>query len=193
MRVPPCQTPPVPPCDALPLLWLLSDVRNDRALTKTLAALPPGSGFVFRHYHLPEPARRARFLALAGIARGCGHCVILAGSPEVAAEWGADGIYGAPEALASADAALLQLATAHDEAELAAAERAGADGVFLSPVFPTRSHPDGDTLGADRFLSLARGSPLPVIALGGMTAARAAQIGWPRWGAIDGLVSTNAA
>ena len=43
----------------LPLLWLLSDKRNDAGLEDALRALPPRSGFVFRHYHLEESARRA--------------------------------------------------------------------------------------------------------------------------------------
>ena len=46
---------------------------------------------------------------------------------------------------------------------------------------------DGGTLGIDGFHVLARQSALPVIALGGMTAERAAQLDWPRWGAIDGI------
>ena len=70
---------------------------------------------------------------------------------------------------------------------VAAAERARADGVFLSPVFPTCSHPGGETLGRETFLALARSTTLPVIALGGMTAERATALGWPRWAAIDGL------
>ena len=67
------------------------------------------------------------------------------------------------------------------------AERAGADGVFISPVFPTRSHKHSATLGIDGFHRLAQGTSLPVIALGGLTAERATALGWPRWGAIDGL------
>ena len=81
----------------------------------------------------------------------------------------------------------LWLAAAHDAAELAIANRHGADGVFLSPVFPTRSHPGAPTLGKAAFLGLAASSDAPVIALGGMDAEKAAELGWRRWGAIDGL------
>ncbi len=170
---------------SLPLLWLLSDARNDAGLDAALRALPRGSGFVFRHYHLNPAERRARFDELAVIARECGHVVILSGT----GDWGADGHYGPPESLASG----LRLATAHNGDELQAAIAAGADGIFLSPVFHTASHPGGATLGVQGFQVLAQQSPVPVIALGGMTQERARELDWPRWGAIDGLGSTNAA
>jgi thiamine-phosphate pyrophosphorylase len=113
--------------------------------------------------------------------------VILADSALTAREWGADGIYGAARALTPRRAGLLQLATAHDLAEIGLAARLGAHAVLLSPVFPTRSHPGGAVLGAARFRLLARQSPLPVIALGGMNARSARALRWPRWAAIDGL------
>ena len=173
------------PRQSLPLLWLLSDARNDSGLDRALRALPAGSGFVFRHYHLQPDARRARFDELAALARSLGHKVVLAGEEQ----WGADGSYG-PAGHAGHG---LRLLTAHDGAELQAAVEDGADGIFLSPVFPTASHPEAETLGIHGFHVLAQQSPIPVIALGGMTHDRARELDWPRWGAIDGLGSTNAA
>lgn len=170
----------------LPLLWLLSDQRNDAGLDRALAALPRGSGFVFRHYHLGPEARRDRFDALARMARNGDHRVILAGNVEHWASWGADGVYGAVAEIAPLDGCL-RLGTAHNGDELQAANAARLDGVFLSPVFPTRSHPGSQVLGAQGFSVLAQQALVPVIALGGMTAARARELGWPRWGAIDGL------
>lgn len=171
----------------LPALWLLSDERNDAGLARALARLPRGSGFIYRHYHLPDPARYHRFCALRRIARARGHVVILADSALTAREWGADGIYGSPRALYPRRAGLFHLATAHGAGELALAARLGADAALLSPVFPTATHPGGATLGPARFGLLARAAPLPVIALGGMTASRARTLDWPRWAAIDGL------
>ena len=175
------------PSSPLPHLWLLSDARNDAGLEDALDRLPPGSGFVFRHYHLAPAERAARFKVLAKHARERGHRIVLSGTPAQAEEYGADGVYGATDRIGPPRAGLLRLATAHDAGELAAAERAEADGVFLSPVFPTRSHPGGETLGRETFLALARSTTLPVIALGGMTAQSAAALDWPRWAAIDGL------
>ena len=174
------------PIQPLPLLWLLSDARNDALLEDALARLPGGSGFVFRHYHLPQEERRARFEMLRSICRSMNHCTILSGPAETARHWGADGVYGAPTALDDA-ADMLRIATAHDEAEIAAAERTGADAVMLAPVYATRSHPDGEALGPDRFRALAGSTRLPVIALGGMTPERARTLGVSRWAAIDGL------
>ena len=170
----------------LPLLWLLSDQRNDAGLDRALAALPRGSGFVFRHYHLGPEARRDRFDALARMARNGDHRVILAGNVEHWASWGADGVYGAVAEIAPLDGCL-RLGTAHNGDELQAANAARLDGVFLSPVFPTRSHPGSEVLGVQGFNVLAQQALVPVIALGGMSAARARELDWPRWGAIDGL------
>jgi thiamine-phosphate pyrophosphorylase len=172
----------------LPSLWLISDARNDAGLERALARLPRGSGFIYRHYHLPDAERFARFCQLRRIARARGHVVILADSALTAREWGADGIYGAARSLYPRRAGLIHLATAHDMAEIGLAARLGADAALLSPVFPTRTHPGGAVLGPVRFRLLARQSPLPVIALGGMSAERARGLGWPRWAAIDAFV-----
>lgn len=158
-------------------------------LERALAALPRGSGLIYRHYHLDGPERLARFRQLRRAARARRHCVVLADSALTAREWGADGIYGAPRSLWPRRAGLLHLATAHSMAELGLAARLGADAALLSPVFPTRSHPGGGVLGAVRFRLLARQADVPVIALGGMSAARARALQWPRWAAIDGLSS----
>ena len=174
------------PLSTLPDIWLISDARNDAALERALMRLPRGIGFIFRHYHLPQPERQARFAALARVARGRGHLVILAGTGREARRAGADGAYGAPARLAGGGAGF-RLVTAHCLREIAYAKRAGADAVLLSPVWPTRSHPGGKSLGALRFLLLARQAGLPVIALGGMTRPRARALGFPRWAAIDGL------
>ena len=170
-----------------PDLWLLSDERNDAGLEAALRRLPRGSGFIYRHYHLGDAARVARWFALLRIVRQCGHVAILADSSLTAREWGADGIYGAPRALYPTAKDLLTLATAHDLAEIGLANRLGADAVLLSPVFPTRSHPDAPVLGPVRFRLLAAHARMPVIALGGMTGRTARRLGWPRWAAIDGL------
>lgn len=162
----------------LPQIWLLSDARNDAVLERALRHLPRGSGFVFRHYHLPEAERRARFRRLARIARGRGIAVILAGSAALARRWGAAGSYGAHR-----DACL---AMAHSLRELRQARRARA--VLLSPVFPTRSHPGGKVLGPLRFRLLARRAPVPVIALGGLNPRSARRLRWPTWAGIDAFL-----
>ena len=68
------------------------------------------------------------------------------------------------------------------------AERRGADAVFVSPVFATRSHPGARGLGVVRFGLLVRGCPVPVVALGGMDARRFRRVrglGAYGWAGID--------
>ena len=173
----------------LPLVWLISDERNDAGLEAALARLPRGSGIIYRHYHLPDRERWQRFRTLRHVARAYGHTIVLSDSAITAREWGADGIYGSPRSLWPRRDGLLHLATAHDIRELGLANRLGADAVLLSPVFATKSHPGRSTLGPARFRLLAQHSRAPVIALGGMTKARARTLNWPRWAAIDGLSS----
>jgi thiamine-phosphate pyrophosphorylase len=176
----------MPARQTLPKLWLLSDERNDASLEAALQRLPRGSGFVYRHYHLPDDERLARWFELRRVARARDHLLILADSSLTAREWGAHGIYGPPRALCPTSG-LLTLATAHDLAEIGLANRARADAVLLSPVFPTRSHPGARPLGPLRFRLLAQQARMPVIALGGMTPRAARRLAWPRWAAIDGL------
>ena len=165
-------------------VWLVSDARNDSALERALARLPRGSGLVFRHYHLPPEQRRLRFKALAKAARLRGHRVLLSGDARQARAWGADGAYGGAEHLARGPACL-RLVTVHSLREIAKARR--ADALLLSPVHATRSHPGGKVLGPLRFLLMARQANIPVIALGGMDAARAGRLCGHPWAAIDGL------
>ena len=175
----------VPQDQSLPRLWLLADKRNDAVLEEAIKRLPDQSGFVFRHYHLPTEARAARFRELLPLLRDAGHWVILSEGFQTAERWGADGVYGGLGHIPPSE--FRWIATAHNETEIADANEYGADGVMLSPVFPTRSHPGAETLGVERFRALASLSTCPVIALGGMNAERARELRWDRWAAIDGL------
>ena len=166
----------MPRLKPLPAIWLFSDARNDAVLERVLWALPRCSGFVFRHYHLNEHERRAQFVRLARLARARGHVVALAGSKAQARRWGADLAYGARG----------DLVPVHSLRDIARAGRAQA--VVLSPVYPTRSHPDAAGLGPLKFRLLAARARPPVIALGGMTAATARLLKWPHWGGIDSFL-----
>jgi len=170
------------PRQTLPALWLLSDARNDALLEEALRRLPRGSGLIFRHYHLPEPDRRARFARLARLCRQRGDWLVLAGTEQAARRWRAQASYGPPTAAPG-----LRLATAHSLREVGRANRTGAALVLLSPVFPTRSHPGALHLGPLRFQLLARRALCPVVALGGMDRRRARQLRGYGWAAIDGL------
>jgi thiamine-phosphate pyrophosphorylase len=163
----------------LPRLWMLTDERQGDGLLGAVARLPEGTGIVFRHYGLAEVARRDLFELVRAAAPGL---VLLAGPAEQARDWGADGSHGRGPGRG------LRSAPVHDQAQIRAAERDGADLLFLSPVFATNSHPDARPLGLARFAWLARRTALPVIALGGMNAARGrrlASFGAYGWAGID--------
>jgi thiamine-phosphate pyrophosphorylase len=158
---------------------MMTDERQGERLLGAVARLPEGAGIVFRHYGLPEVARRDLFERVLEAAPGP---VLLAGPAEQARAWGADGSHGRGPGEG------LRSAPVHDFAEIRAAERAGAHLLFLSPVYPTASHPCGGTLGLAKFAWLARRTALPVIALGGMNPARGrrlASFGAYGWAGID--------
>jgi len=67
-------------------------------------------------------------------------------------------------------------AAAHSAPAIVAARRAGADAVFVSPVFASASASAGRPLGALRFAQLARSAGLPVYALGGIDARTARRL-----------------
>lgn len=166
---------------SLPRVWMMTDERQGEGLLAAVERLPPyRAGIVFRHYSLPAGERRALFEQVKHIARRHGLTLLLAGPASRARAWGADGSHGRGRGGG------LRTVPAHNLREIRAAERAGAAAVFLSPVFPTRSHPGARALGPARFALLARRTALPVIALGGMTAERARRLrGAHGWSAID--------
>lgn len=176
------------PGKTLPTLWLISDARNDAVLERAIKRLPCESGLVFRHYHLEPNERRARFNRLAKRIHARGGVIVLAGDAAMARHWRADGCYGAPGG--GGASRIIRLLTVHNLRELARANAMrGSAQTLISPVFATRTHPGSAHLGVPRFAALGRLSRLPVIALGGMTRARARQIGAviDGWAAIDGL------
>jgi len=156
----------------------MTDERMGEALWDALARLPRGSGVVFRHYRLPQAERRALFARVLKMARRRGLVVVRAGIEPLRGETGAHGRRGPG----------LRTAPAHSRREAIAAQRAGAHALFVSPAFPTRSHPGAPALGRVRFGLLVHGLRIPVIALGGMDARRAASLrpfGIHGWAGID--------
>ncbi|NIJ07387.1 thiamine-phosphate pyrophosphorylase [Sphingomonas vulcanisoli] len=166
----------------LPTLWLMTDERADAGLDAALKRLPRGAGVIFRHYATAE--RRARYEQVRRIARARGMVLVLAGSPRLAIAWKADGAHGRSRHVRAARR-LIRTAPVHGRREMLGVK---ADLVLLSPLFPTRSHPGGRTLGPVRFGMMAKGRR--TIALGGMTEGRfrrLRRLGAYGWAAIDGL------
>lgn len=181
---------------------MFSDERMGANFLPALAQLPKGAGLVFRHYQLEKCERRALFLRARRIARARRIIVVLAGSARQARAWRADGVHGGVHAYSREggnpakqeklgsrfrgstmlNRNIVKTAPVHNLRELVAAERGGADLIFISPVFATRSHPGSGTLGRRGFTALAVRANVPVVALGGMNARRASALtlayGW---------------
>lgn len=165
----------------LPAFVLMTDpVRRPDPLADA-AHLRPGSRIIFRHYDAPDRAQLAQSLSKAAKMRRNG--LSIAGDWRLAARIRADGIH-LPEGLLRSGrlAPLLGWAkrrgiwitsACHDRRALSLANRLRLAGVLISPVFATQSHPHARTLGLLGLARLARGSRIPVVALGGMTPKRA--------------------
>jgi thiamine-phosphate pyrophosphorylase len=81
-------------------------------------------------------------------------------------------------------------ARVHDVTELRSALLARTPMVLLSPLYPTRSHPDWTPIARMRAAALARLGGGRLIALGGMDArkfARIRRLGFQGWAGISAL------
>ncbi|MEM8827418.1 MAG: thiamine phosphate synthase [Pseudomonadota bacterium] len=169
----------------LPTRWLFTDPTRTPDVAAAIGRLERGDGVVFRHYEAPDRLALAREARRAARRRGV--LFLVAGDAALARRVGADGLHmpgfgRVPRPLTAA---------AHTLPDLVRARRAGAQLVFLSPVYATRSHVDAVPLGRVRFGLSARSSPIPVAGLGGMTARKyrtLRSLGASAWGAIDAFL-----
>lgn len=179
----------------LPPQWLFSDERLAVGVVRLAALLPPGSGIVLRHDSLTPGARWRLLRRLMRVARSRRLTILLAGVPDGARRWGADGVHLRQHDARRAEQArrlgLIVTLPVHNVPEARRAQRAKADGVFISPLHPTRSHPGAKALGLAAWLRLARLAGGQPIALGGMTLTRARALNRQTsglksgWAAID--------
>ncbi len=135
----------------------------DTAVAEVEARLRGG----LRLLRVREPAgSRADFgSAVADLARTHGARVLGAGHA------GLDGVHFTSAelmALPSRPSSGLCAASCHDRAELERAMALGMDFAVLGPVKPTATHPGTATLGWNGFSAIARGSSIPVYAIGGL-------------------------
>ena len=161
---------------SLPPFILMTDDERLADPMPVIERMPGNSAVIFRHYGAAD--RDALATRVVQKARRRDVRVLIAADADLAARVGADGLH-IPEAMAVRGPGVHQAwrrrswlvtASAHSPAALFRAARAGADAVLLAPVFPTASHPEVPPLGPVRFALWCRKSPLPVYALGGVTA-----------------------
>ncbi len=167
----------------LPKIWLMTDPRLEN-LEAVIRALPRGAGIIFRHYDLPHAERLALFKRAIRSAKARQHLVLLADRPAISRQWGADGAHN--RSLLRSQG--LRTVAVHTARDAVLASRVKADLIFVSPVYVTRSHPDGRPIGSIGLARLAGRERGRTIALGGMTAARMKALrtlGIHGWAAID--------
>jgi thiamine-phosphate pyrophosphorylase len=165
----------------MPRLWLFTDQRRLPDPRAAVAALPRArAGVVLRHD--VDAARAALGRDLARICRARRLVLVVAGDLRLAASLGAGvhlrgGRWPGPLRPRG-----MVTSSAHGVAEMRRAARAGAQLVFLSPAFPTTSHPGAPGLGPLRWGLMARRLPL-------ITKARLAALGGVDGGSIRRLPS----
>jgi thiamine-phosphate pyrophosphorylase len=153
----------------LPTLWLFTDTHRLADPLPAIGRLPRGlAGVVLRHDDHPDRAAIGR--DIARICRVRRLTLVVAGDVRLAAALGAGvhlrgGRWPGPIRIRGP-----HTSSAHGAVELRRARLAGASLAFLSPAFPTASHPGAPALGPARWSRLARAARLPVAALGGVTA-----------------------
>ena len=171
---------------SLPRIWLMTDERLGDALLPSIAALPKGSGIVFRHYSLDAEARKKLFFKVSAVARRHRHIILVGGAPIAAPFWLTAGRHGRIRGAITAPV--------HSLREAIEAKRAGAKLLFVSPIFATQSHLGAPVLGRARFGLLIANLRVPVVALGGMNKARARSLLSMKiygWAAISALATKN--
>ena len=168
-----------------PRQWLMTDERMGERLWEAIDRLPiKHSGIVFRHYATPADVRAALARRIADICHRRSLALAIAGKVELARTVGADLVHNPSEPTHG----LSFSRSVHSLEEAEAARTEGAALVFVSPVYPTRSHPGRKALYRPLALRIAKAAGVPAIALGGMDPLKAARLereGFHGWAGID--------
>jgi thiamine-phosphate pyrophosphorylase len=179
----------------LPRLLFVTDPARTPDPVAVAARLSRGAGVIYRSFGADDAYEVA--LALAKICRRRGLVLLIGADAALARAVRADGVH-LPERMLRLGARIrrsrpkwLLTGAAHSLPAIRRAAASGLDAVLVSPVFDSRSPSAGRPLGPIRFAALRRQSPLPVIALGGITlrtARRVEATGAHGVAAVEGLV-----
>ncbi len=165
--------------------------------------LPSGTGIVFRHYNSQNRVKIAKYLSKICKLRHLR--LYIAQNPTISHAVDAYGIhlpeYQIPQIpmIRSRYPDLDISSACHSVRALRKAADLGADRAFLSPVFPTKSHPGKAGTGLMTAALAIRAQSLPVYALGGIRDHHLRQLsglGFSGFGAIsyfeDGIEGNSA-
>lgn len=176
----------------LPRLWLFTDARRLPDPLPAIARLPVGrAGVVFRHDGARDRANLGR--AVAQLCRARRLILVVAGDSRLAAALGAGMHLRGGRFPDSRRPPGILTSSAHDVRQVRLAAQVGAKVIFLSPAFPTASHPGSAALGPLRWSAIARHAPrrAVVAALGGVDGGSVRRLP-PRWCGAAGAIGALA-
>lgn len=178
----------------LPPVLFLTDPQRVNDPVRAIGRLPSGAGVIYRHFGASNRHDIARQMVKVCAERGL--TFLVGADPELAAYVEADGVHWPEARLTEArhwrGHFHIQTASAHSQRALTLALRTGMDAAMVSTVFASNSASASRPLGASRFRRLAKTSPLPIYALGGVnarTASRLSQVSG--LAAIEGLLEVS--
>ncbi|MEM9988709.1 MAG: thiamine phosphate synthase [Pseudomonadota bacterium] len=162
------------PCHLPFALALFTDDRRQRDIISALKQLPsaqliPPLGVIFRHDGLPPAARQTLGEEARHITQMKGHYFIYARGRLK----GADGHHGGHRSSFG-----FTTMPVHNlrEGQQAQSRHHALDLGFISPLFPTQSHPGAPALGVVKGANMAKALPFPCFALGGITPTTAKRL-----------------
>jgi thiamine-phosphate pyrophosphorylase len=167
-----------------PALMLVTDRHRlrGRSLEEVVSLAVDGGVNIVQLRERDLPARELYNLALTVHTVVRGRALFMVNDRvDVASACGADGVQlpsdGLPlDAAADVDPTLLFGQSVHSAASAVEAQHRGADFVILGTVFDTPSKPGVRTLGLEGVRRAAEAVSIPVIAIGGITAANAGDV-----------------
>tara|TARA_Y100000590_G_scaffold169214_1_gene193842 strand:+ start:902 stop:1534 length:633 start_codon:yes stop_codon:yes gene_type:complete len=140
--------------------------------------LPKNSAFLFRSYEIKKRKKIAK--ELLKFCKMKKVKLLIGSDIKLAVDINADGIHF-PEYMikknkinwsdiknAKSTKKLIITTAVHNEKSLKKTENLDIDAALLSPVFPSKSHPNSKSLGIKKFSKIVKNTKLPIYALGGI-------------------------
>ncbi len=161
-----------------PKLFFFTNRKQFSDIFKTIETLPRNTVIIIREYDLEHKDRLLFAKKIVKIARENNLITLSGKSLELHLEAKTDGIHFSDNDISwrkylnykKNNSGLLLSCSCHDEKSLRKTMNYGINFLFLSPIFPTNSHPNSKTIGNMRLAKITRelGDKSPIYALGGI-------------------------
>ncbi|RIJ24092.1 thiamine phosphate synthase [Henriciella barbarensis] len=160
----------------LPGGFFLTDPARIPDARAIIDRLPDGIGVIIRHFGQAHAMQQA--FDIVSDCQRAGRIVLIGADPDLALATGAEGVHW-PFRMrddlrrTKPDLGLLHTMSVHSPTELRVARAYPVDALIYSTVFPSASPSAGHPVGLSRFAAAASTSPVPLYALGGISAVNA--------------------